>query len=175
MSWQLEIPLMVRTLINDLDENSPTYSDDRLQLTIAVAAQYVNREINFDNKYTIDIVNLNISPDPTLCHSRDDDFIGFVSLRAACFLDQSTFRTKAAAEGIRTSLGPASVSVAGNLKGYQSILETGPCSAYDKLRLEYEIGNIKYVRAILSPFVGNKFSPQNMRYGTDDRDRPFFS
>lgn len=174
MSWQIEIPLVVRTLINDLD-NSPTYSDDRLQQTIIVAAQYVKREMNFDREYSVDLTNLTLTPDPTLAATRDEDFIGFLSLRTACFLDQSTFRTKAAAEGIKTNLGPASISVAGNLRGYQMILETGPCGMYDKLKLEYEIGNIKYVKAILSPFVGNKFHPENMRSGYDNRDRPFFS
>ena len=174
MSWQIELPIIIRTLINDL-EISPTYTDDRLQQTIVVAAQYVNREINFDTDYTIDLNNLNITPDPTTMTSRDEDFIGFVSLRAACFLDQSTFRTKATAEGIRTSLGSANISVAGNLKGYQTILEVGPCGMYDKLKLEHEIGNIKYVRAVLSPFVGNKFSPDNLSYGMDHRDRSLYS
>lgn len=174
MSWQLEIPIIVRTLIDDLSD-SPNYSDDRLQQTIAVAAKYVQREMNFDNQYSIDLLNLTISPDPTSTTIRDDDFIGFVALRSACFLDQSTFRTKAASEGIRTQLGPASVAVNGNLKGYQMILETGPCAMYDKLKLEYEIGNIKYVKAVLSPFVGNKFAPQNIRDHYDARDRHFYS
>ena len=30
---------------------------------------------------------------------------------------------------------------------------------YEKLKMEHEIGNIKYVRAVLSPFVGNNFDP----------------
>ena len=44
MSWQIELPIIVRTLINDLDV-TPTYTDDRLQQTLVVAAQYVNREM----------------------------------------------------------------------------------------------------------------------------------
>ena len=51
MSWQIELPIIVRTLINDLDV-TPTYTDDRLQQTLVVAAQYVNREMNFNNEYT---------------------------------------------------------------------------------------------------------------------------
>lgn len=174
MSWQIELPIIVRTLINDM-ENSPTYTDDRLQQTIVVAAQYVNREMNFDRNYIVDLNNLAITPDPTEVNNRDEDFIGFLCLRTACFLDQSTFRTKAAAEGIRTRLGPADISVAGNLRGYQTILEVGPCGMYDKLKLEYEIGNIKYIRAILSPFIGNKFTPDNMRDAFDHRDRSLYS
>ena len=176
MSWQIELPIIVRTLINDLDV-TPTYTDDRLQQTLVVAAQYVNREMNFDNEYTVDLNNLSITPDPTLLISRDEEFIGFLSLRAACFLDQSTFRTKAASEGVRTSLGPASIAVAGNLKGYQTLLEVGPCGMYDKLKMEHEIGNIKYVRAVLSPFVGNKFTADSRSFsdGTDNRDRSLYS
>ena len=53
----------------------------------------------------------------SLASTRDEAFITFTSLKTACILDQSTFRTKAAAEGIRAGLGAANVSVAGNLRG----------------------------------------------------------
>ena len=87
--WILEIPLMVRVWINDLAD-SPTYSDDRLQQVIVVAGQYVTREINFDTSYKCDILNLDISPDPSLSSTRDEVFITFVTLKSACLLDQST-------------------------------------------------------------------------------------
>ena len=174
MSWQIEIPLVVRTLINDLADE-PTYSDDRLQQTVVVAATYVQREMSFDKPYDINLTDITISPDPTLKDTRDDDFVGFVALISACFLAQSTFRTKAANEGIKTQLGPASLSVAGILRRFQTILESGPCGMYDKLKLEYEIGNIKYIRAVLSPFVGNKFDPRSLLSDHGDRDRTFYS
>jgi hypothetical protein len=171
--WILEIPLIVRTWINDLADN-PTYSDDRLQQVIIVAGQYVTREINLDTKYTCDILNLAISPDPSLAATRDDAFITFVALKSACILDQSTFRTKAAGEGIRAGLGAASVSVAGNLKGYKEILDVGPCAMYEKLRMEWEVGNANGIQAVLSPFVGNNFDARylNREHG---RSRDFYS
>tara|TARA_R110002074_G_scaffold388868_1_gene571820 strand:+ start:1188 stop:1715 length:528 start_codon:yes stop_codon:yes gene_type:complete len=171
--WILEIPIIVRTWINDLSD-SPTYSDDRLQQVILVAGQYVTREINFDRKYTCDILSLSITPDPSLSSTRDDAFITFVALKSACILDQSTFRTKAAGEGIRAGLGAASVSVAGNLKGYKEILDVGPCALYEKLRMEYEVGNANAIQAVLSPFVGNNFDARslNREHG---RSRDFFS
>tara|TARA_R100001163_G_C5055102_1_gene191586 strand:- start:1360 stop:1887 length:528 start_codon:yes stop_codon:yes gene_type:complete len=171
--WILEIPLMVRVWINDLAD-SPTYSDDRLQQVIVVAGQYVTREINFDTSYKCDILNLDISPDPSLSSTRDEAFITFVTLKSACLLDQSTFRTKAAGEGIRAGLGAASVSVAGNLKGYKEILDVGPCALYEKLRMEYEIGNANGIKAVLSPFVGNNFDARylNREHG---RSRDFYS
>lgn len=45
MSWQLEIPIIVRSWINDLSD-SPTYSDERIQQLILVAGQYVSLEVN---------------------------------------------------------------------------------------------------------------------------------
>ena len=46
-----------------------------------------------------------------------------MTLKAACFLDQSTFRTKAVNEGIKAGLGAAQVTVQGNLKGFKDILD----------------------------------------------------
>lgn len=173
MSWNIELPIIVRTWINDLEDN-PTYSDDRLSQAILVASQYVIREINLDKTYTINLIESTLTPDPTDAQNRDDVFIAFVSLKTACILDQSTFRTKAINEGIRAALGAANISVGGNLKGYQTLLEIGPCKMYEKLRIEYEIGNANAIQAILSPFVGNKFDSRylNNEYG---RYRDFYS
>lgn len=161
MSWQLEIPIIVRVWISDLDAN-PTYSDDRILQVITVAAQNVSREVSFVTDYAIDVVNNTISPDPTASGSDDQDFVALVALKAACILDQSTYRTKAVNEGIKTSLASASLQTAGNLKGYKDLLDVGPCGMYSKLRQEFEIGNPSVVQAVLSPFVGNKFDPTSM-------------
>lgn len=170
MSWQSEIVTIVRVWINDLGD-SPTYSDSRIQQVIAVAAQNVIREISFTQAYTVDVVNETISPDPTLTASRDDDFVAFAAIKSACILDQSTFRTKAVNEGIRTSLSPASIDVRGNLRGYQTLLEIGPCAMYEKLRTEFEIGNPNVCQAVLSPFIGNDFDPRNTSSAMGDFHR----
>jgi len=164
MSWQIEIPLITRTLINDLSDQ-PQYSDERIVQLVTIAAQYVKSEINLGRTYNIDIVNQIISPDPTNPDpgnplARDNDYIGFIALKSACLLDQSTLRTKALMEGIRASLGPAVISVAGNIRAYQILLEQGPCSTYQELRSQYEFGNANAIRAMMSPFVGNKFDPR---------------
>jgi len=157
MSWQAEIPIIVRTLINDLDQNNQNYSDERLLQVIAVAAKYVQFDISLESNYIIDVVNLNISPDPT---ANDDSlFISLTGLRAACIIDQSALRTKAALEGIRASLGPAQLSVAGSLAGFDLILEKGPCAAYKEFIAYWDVKEATAVRAILSPFAGNKFDP----------------
>ena len=170
MYWEIEIPIIVRNLINDL-ACPPTYSDQRLLQLTTVAAQYVLMEVNLDKDYAVDIVNTNISPDPSDPATRDTDFIGFISMKAACLLDHSTFRTKAAGEGLRAALGPASLSVSGTLAGYKDILNMGPCKLYEQLVMDHNIGNATAVRAVFSPFVGNNFDPQNLNTSYGDYSR----
>lgn len=159
MSWEIEIPIIVRTLINDL-EDQPVYSDERLKQIIAVAAKYVQFDVVLDHAYTVDVSLSSISPDPTI--DSDEIFISLVSLKAACIVDQSTLRTRAATEGIRAALGPALLSVNGNLDGIKMILEMGPCAAYDELVSHWDVSQATTARAILSPFVGNKFDPRSL-------------
>ena len=159
MSWTIEIPIIVRTLINDFGDQ-PIYSDSRLLQVITVAAKYVQFDVVLDHPYTVNVVNNTISPDPT--EDNDSIFISLVSLKAACIVDQSTLRTKAALEGIRAALGPAQLSVGGSLAGWNLILDKGPCAAYDELVSHWDVKEATAVRAILSPFVGNKFDPRSL-------------
>jgi hypothetical protein len=160
MSWKQEIPIIVRTLINDLSE-TPTYSDARILQVVTVAAKYVQFDVVLDHQYVVNVVDPTITPDPTA----DDDsiFISLVSLKTACIIDQSVLRTKAAAEGIRAALGPASLSVAGSLAGIRMIIEEGPCAAYDQLVSHWDVKEATAIRAVLSPFVGNKFDPRSIQ------------
>lgn len=160
MSWQLEIPIIIRSLINDFDEH---YSNDRIIQIVTVAAKYIVLDLNLPTTYSIDTVHKTISPDPCDSSTRDEDFISFVALRSACFLDQSTFRTKALMEGIKTRLGPAELDISGNLAGFKTLLDVGPCALYDNLKQQYNIGNASVLRAVLGPFVGNNFDPQMIR------------
>lgn len=157
MSWKKEIPIIVRTLINDLSD-SPTYSDERILQVVAVAAKYVQFDVVLDHQYAINIANPNITPDPTL--DNDSIFISLVSLKTACLIDQSVLRTKAASEGIRAALGPASLAVTGSLAGIKMIIEEGPCAAYNELVSHWDVKEASAIRAVLSPFVGNKFDPR---------------
>jgi hypothetical protein len=174
MSWDSEIMMMVRTLINDL--NTPyEFSDDRIKQVITVAGKYVKFDVNLSNTYTIDVVNPEISPDPTSLN--DDFFISLVSLKAACIIDQGTYRTKAALEGIRTALGPANISIAGSMSGWQGIIDNGACGLYQEISHNWDIKNATAIRAILSPFVGNKFDPRYLMRGPirDRTNNDFYS
>jgi len=172
MYWQVEIPILVRNLINDL-EATPTYSDDRINRLAVVAARYVVSEVNLNSEYNIDIINTTITPDPSNPESRDTDFVGFIALKSACLLDQSTFRTRAVNEGISAALGPAKLTVGGNLSGFKTILDVGPCKTYEQLVIDHNIGDISTVRAVLSPFVGNNFDPRYLT-GSNLRGRDFY-
>ena len=171
MSWKKEILVIVRTLINDL---GPTYafSDSRLLQTIVVGAQYVQFDIDLNNKYSINIVSPNILPDPTALDPKDEVFISLTALKSACIIDQSTFRTKAALEGIRAALGPASLSISNNnLSGLKVVLDKGPCALYESLTYTWDIQNAVAVRAIFSPFIGNNFDPRNLNNPSYDYSR----
>lgn len=162
MSWQNELTIMVRTLINDLTEPYQ-FTDDRIEQVLTVAGKYVQFDVNLDNLYTIDVVNKNISPDPTT--NNDSIFISLACLKAACIIDQSIYRTKAALEGIRAALGPAQLSVVGQSSAWKTMLDQGPCAAYDELTSHWDVKEATAIAAILSPFAGNKFDPefQNIR------------
>lgn len=169
MSWQIEIPIMVRTLINDLNDQ-PTYSDERLLQVITVAAKYVQFDVVLDHEYLVNVADPSISPDPTI--DNDTIFISLVALKAACIIDQSALRTRAVLEGIKATLGPAMLSVNGSLDGLISILEKGPCASYDELTSHWDVSQATAIRAILSPFVGNKFDPRSLF--SDNRGRDLF-
>lgn len=162
MSWQNELTIITRTLINDLNEPYE-YSDARIQQILTVAGKYVQFDVNLDHPYTIDVVNNNISPDPTV--DNDSIFVSLVCLKAACIIDQGTFRTKAALEGIRTALGPASLSFGGSLTGWQAIIDHGACGLYDELTSHWDVKNATAFAAVLSPFVSNRFDPRYLRTG----------
>jgi hypothetical protein len=172
MSWQTEIPIIVRTLINDW-EDQPVYSDERITQVILVAAKYVQIDVELPNVYTIDIASAQITPDPA--ENKDEIFIGMLALKAACMMDQSNLRTKAAMEGIRAALGPASLSVGGSLEGINIILEKGPCALYQELKDTWNISEASSIRVILSPFVGNNFDPRGMNMQNYSRYRDFYS
>lgn len=166
-TWETHLISMVRVLISDLTEPYE-YSDSRLLQVIAVAANYVQFDVNLDNKYTIDVVNSNITPDPV--ELKDDIFLSLVGLKASCLFDQSTYRTKAAMEGIRTSLGPALLSVNGNASAWQNILNHGSCAVYDELTSHWDVMNATAIKAILSPFVGNNFDPRSITKSYHNRN-----
>lgn len=162
MAWQDEMIITTRVLVNDL--NTPyEFSDDRITQILVVAGKYVQFDVNLDHLYTIDVVNPSITPDPTL--DNDSIFISLTCLKAACIVDQGTFRTKAALEGISTSLGAARLSFGGSISGYKDIIDHGACALYDELTSHWDVRNASAWAAVLSPFVNNRYDPRYLNVG----------
>lgn len=157
MAWNDEMVTMLRVLINDL-EAPETYTDARLKQVLVVAAIYVQQEIDSSIVYTIDVGTPDISPDPT-DDPRDDVFINFTVLKAACMIDLGELRLQALRAGVEARCGPAWIRVANGNKAFALLLEEGPCATYEQLKMEYLVGNANAVKAVLSPFIGNRFDP----------------
>ncbi len=156
MAWQDETVPILRVMLNDMGCGELTYTDSRL-IELLLAAAYLNVAfIPFPTTYTVTISTETISPDP----STDAPFLSFMTLKAACLADTNTFRSKAFAAGIEARCGPATLRTGQHLQGFQTLLEEGPCKAFEELRDEFIFnGNTKAIRAVLSPFVGNQFDP----------------
>jgi len=159
MAWKDSMIEILRVLISDLG-TTPTYSDRRLEQILVVAAQYVDLEMDFANTYTITFAPPTISPDPV---SLDDDaFVNFTCLKAACLTDWSTYRSKALLAGIKAKCGPTQLDTLKHLDGFNTLLERGPCAAYEQLKQSWIFGNAEIVKAVMSPFVSNDFDPTNL-------------
>lgn len=156
MSWQGEMTTIVRHLISDVDSTSYTYSSRRIETTILVAAQIVLLEADFENKYTVDVEQCHLNPDPTdpttglSTANKDDPFINLVSLKTACIIMGSEMKTQAL-NAVRVSDGPSSIdytAVAANVK----FLYDYACKAYEEYKFNYASGNNAVGKAILSPY-----------------------
>lgn len=156
MSWQGEMITMVRTLVSDVDPTNYTYSNERLETSILVAAQIVLTEIDFENVYTVDVEQCYLSPDPTdpatglVTANKDDAFINLVSLKTACIIMGSEMKTQAL-NAVRVTDGPSSIdytAVAGHIR----FLYEFSCKAYEEYKFNYAAGNNAVGKAILSPY-----------------------
>lgn len=172
MSWQGEMTTIVRTLISDVDSTNYTYSTDRLETSILVAAQIVLTEVDFENVYTVDVEQCYLRPDPTdpttglATVNKDDAFINLVSLKTACLIMGSEMKTQAL-NAVRVSDGPSSIdytAVASNIK----YLYEYACKSYEEYKFNYAAGNNAVGKAILSPYapgsdVVYRYSGSNFR------------
>lgn len=149
MSWRNEIPLIVRYLIDDINSSSYKYSDERIETSILISAQLILMETSFNNEYTINIVNNQLSPDPT--SPRDDAFITLTALKTACIIVGSEIKTESA-NSISIKDGPSSI----DLRGVSStlvVLYKDLCEKYDKLLGDYKEDKVVTAgQAILGPY-----------------------
>jgi hypothetical protein len=169
MAWQTDMVSMLRILLND-NGDTPTFTDLRLEQLLVVAAQFVNQDIDFVKEYTIGIGALSITPDPTATATRDDVFTNFTVMKAACIADISTYRTKLIISGLNIKCAQMGISTVSHLDGFKELLSLGPCAAYDKMKKQYEFGDSRIAKIILSPFISNNFDPDTLNLVSKDTD-----
>lgn len=150
MSWRSQIPLMVRHLINDLDQESYKYSDERIETSILVSAQMLSIETDFSNSYVIDIANGQLSPDPVSGDTRDNAFINLTALKTACIIVGSELKTEAS-NAISIKDGPSAIDLRG-VASTLSVLYKDLSDKYNKLLLDYRAGGSVAGHAILGPY-----------------------
>lgn len=149
MTWQNELVRIVRFLINDLDASS--YTDERLEETILVAAQLIYPSMDFDNTYTIDVDTLVLSPDPTTLSTKDNWFINIACLKTACIILGSEVKTLAA-QAYRVTDGPSTIDISNAYKATKELYDELN-DKLDNLIFNYRAGNSVAGEAIMTPYT----------------------
>jgi hypothetical protein len=148
MSWRSQIPLVVRYLINDVDQSNYKYSDERIETSILVGAQLLTIETDFGETYSIDIANGNLSPDPV--DIKDNAFINLSALKTACFIVGSELKTEAS-NAISIKDGPSAIDLRG-VASTLSVLYKDLSDKYKQMLLDYRAGGSVVGHAILGPY-----------------------
>ncbi len=162
------ITLMLRAVLADLDDENETYTDERLEQLIAVAAKFVNQDL--ETSYVVNITSPDITPDPVT--NNDDLFVNLVVIKSACLIDHGNLRIKAALAGLEAVAGPARLKVGGdNFASFRTLVEVGACAMYKTLLQDYKLGSGVICHGILSPFISNSFDPEELRQVTNEGNR----
>lgn len=151
MAWDLELPLVLRALVNDLD--AVTFTDDRLLQVLVVAAFQVGQELTFRQKYTAKVSDVDLSPDPTEGPGRDDGYANLVTIKAACILDRGA-AVVAANRAISVKDGSSAIDLREVFGAKLKLLEKGWCAVYEDERVQHLMGQGGVVTGavVLSPF-----------------------
>lgn len=175
MSWQNEMVIIVRHLIDDLDPNNYQFSDDRIEEAIVVAAQLIHNETEFNTAYTVEVDNRVLSPDPTLTpvgsDSKDDDFIALCCLRAAILFTASQIKTYSM-KSIILRDGPSLLDMRGVVAGLKA-LHDDLTKKYDEVKLDYQTSKLGLGKAILSPYSPGSHPLNPSFYSVDGRSYGF--
>lgn len=150
MSWQVELTVILRHLINDLD-TVQSYSDSRLEEVLAVAAHFVLTDTTFDTEYSVDVDETTISPDPTTSSPKDINFTTLVCLKAACIISSAETKTYAMS-GMKITDGPSTIDMSPVAQSMIS-RQKDICGKYESTRKQYLLGNAKNVAAVLGPYT----------------------
>lgn len=160
---------MLRVMVNDIA--STTYPDDTLEQVLVVAAMQVSQEARFSSSFRADMVNIDISPDPTEEATLDDSYTNLVCLKAACIVNTGDAAT-AASQAIAVKDGTSSIDLRGALEGKMALLKQGWCAVYKDAKLSYQCQAVEAAgAAVMTPFRIFAFGPGFLR-GTPANFRP---
>jgi len=146
MSWKVDLVVMLRSLIGDLDHVK--YTDERLKQVITVGAYNVANDADFQNDYAVSVSSLSISPDPI--SEKDTDFSVLSVYKAACILIGSEVKTESA-NAISIKDGPSAIDLRGVTQNL-NIMYQDICKKYDELLKTYQYNNTLVGQAILGPY-----------------------
>jgi hypothetical protein len=146
--WTNEIVRIVRFLIGDTE--GITYTDDRLEETILVAAQLLLSTMDFSTEYSVDVDQVTLNPDPTE-GTKDNLFINCLAMKAAIVVLNSESKT-AAVQSWRVKDGTSSVDTTAS---YQSLHQLAKelSDKLDKYIFDYRAGNSLAGAAVLTPYT----------------------
>lgn len=161
-TWQSTSLIMLRTMLNDAGCDSVKYTPQRLEDLLITSAYLLPLEVHFDTTFVVNVETRAITPNP-MSQADGDEFVNFMVLKAACIADEGNFRTAALAQGINARLGPIALQTSSYGQYLGTLLNEGPCKAYNRL---VEVYNMSYdgkkiIRAVMSPFVSNDYDPTN--------------
>lgn len=153
MSWQNEMVIIVRHMVNDLNSASYEFSNSRLEEAILVSAQNLKGELEFYHTYNIEVDNRLLTPDPTTTptniSNKDDDFIALCCLKTSILITHGQWRYYSL-RAISTKDGPTSLDMKGIAQAFKNI--------HDDLIKQFEQAKFDYQcsagggKAILSPY-----------------------
>lgn len=146
MPWPVDLTLMVRSLIGDLDKSK--YTDERIKQILVVGAYHVNNDADFSNDYTVDVAANSISPDPI--GKKDTDFTVLTVYKTSCIMIGSEVKTESA-NAISIKDGPSAIDLRG-VSASLNVLYKDLCAKYEELINLYRVNNTLVGQAILSPY-----------------------
>jgi len=146
MSWKVDLVVMLRSLIGDLDHVK--YTDERLKQVLVVGAYNVINDADFQNEYTVSVSSLSISPDPI--SEKDTDFSILSVYKAACILIGSEVKTESA-NAISIKDGPSAIDLRGVTQNL-NIIYQDICKKYEELLKTYQYNNTLVGQAIMGPY-----------------------
>jgi len=163
MPWQMDMILMLRSVIGDLDETK--YTDERLKQVLMVGAYNVQNDADFPNDYTVNVGQVSLTPDPV--DTNDSDFTILTVYKSACILIGSEVKTESA-NAISIKDGPSAIDLRG-VSGSLLTLYKDICAKYDEMltTYRYESGNgdgTPVGTAVLGPYSPGSWGVSQNRY-----------